>query len=187
MNVLVVLAIALGLAMDTFAVAVGLSLARGGLGRGGAFRLSFHFGLFQFLMTVLGWAAGKSVSGLVKSYDHWVAAGLLAFVGGKMIVESFHKEERLERKSADATRGLSLFLLSLATSLDALAVGLSYGALNVAVLLPAVIIGSVTFVVTAGGTKVGPVLGKLAGRWAEIGGGAVLLLIGLKILIEHLR
>jgi putative Mn2+ efflux pump MntP len=186
MNVFLVLGIALGLAMDTFAVAIGLSLGHGGLDRRAAFRMSFHFGLFQFGMTVIGWAAGKSVIVLVGSFDHWVAAGLLAVVGGKMIVESFHKEERFERKAADATRGIPLLVLSLATSLDALAVGLSYGALSVSGLVPAAVIGGVTFLVSFSGTKIGPALGKLAGRWAEVAGGVVLIVIGLKILAEHL-
>ena len=186
MNVLFILGVALALAMDAFAVAVGLSLAGGGLHGARSFRLAFHFGLFQFVMPIAGWAAGQSVIKLIADYDHWVAAGLLVFVGGKMIVESFHKAEEIERKGADATRGFSLILLSLATSLDALAVGLSFGALRVPILIPAAVIGIVCFAVTLAGAKIGPWLGKLAGKWAEIAGGVVLLLIAAKILVEHL-
>jgi putative Mn2+ efflux pump MntP len=186
MNVLFVLGVALALAMDAFAVAVGLSLAGDGLRGAQSLRLAFHFGLFQFVMPIAGWAAGQTVIKLIATYDHWIAAGLLVFVGGKMIVESFHKEERIERKAADATRGFALILLSVATSLDALAVGLSFGALRVPILLPAAVIGLVCFSVTMAGTKIGPWLGKLAGKWAEIAGGVVLLLIAVKILVEHL-
>ena len=186
MNVLFVLGVALALAMDAFAVAVGLSLARDGLRGAQSLRLAFHFGLFQFVMPIAGWAASQTVIKLIATYDHWIAAGLLVFVGGKMIVESFHKEERIERKAADATRGFALILLSVATSLDALAVGLSFGALRVPILLPAAVIGLVCFSVTMAGTKIGPWLGKLAGKWAEIAGGVVLLLIAVKILVEHL-
>ncbi len=185
MNFFFVLGVALALSMDAFAVSIGLSLAPSGLTRSQTFRLAFHFGLFQFVMPVLGWAAGRSIIRLIESYDHWVAAGLLVFVGGKMIIESFHKEEHLERKTRDVTKGLSLLVLSLATSLDALAVGLSFAALRVPIVYPAVIIGVVCFTITAIGTKVGPVFGKLAGKWAEMAGGAVLILIAVKILLDH--
>lgn len=186
MNVLFVLGVALALAMDAFAVAVGLSLARDGLRGAQSLRLAFHFGLFQFVMPIAGWAAGQTVVKFIADYDHWIAAGLLVFVGGKMIVESFHKEEEIERKAADMTKGFPLILLSVATSLDALAVGLSFGALRVPILLPAAVIGLVCFSVTMAGTKIGPWLGKLAGKWAEIAGGIVLLLIAVKILADHL-
>jgi len=184
-NFFFVLSVALALSMDAFAVSIGLSLAPSGLTRSQTFRLAFYFGLFQFVMPVLGWAAGRSIIRLIESYDHWVAAGLLVFVGGKMIIESFHKEEHLERKTRDVTKGLSLLVLSLATSLDALAVGLSFAALRVPIVYPAAIIGVVCFTITAIGTKVGPVLGKLAGKWAEMAGGAVLILIAVKILLDH--
>jgi len=187
MSLLFILGIALALAMDAFAVALGLSLARDGLRGAQSFRLAFHFGLFQFAMPIAGWAAGQTVIKLIAAYDHWVAAGLLVFVGGKMIVESFHKEEKIERKAADVTRGFSLILLSVATSLDALAVGLSFGALRVPILLPAAVVGLVCFAVTLAGAKIGPWLGKLAGKWAEIAGGVVLFLIAAKILVEHLK
>ena len=144
------------------------------------------FGLFQFMMPIAGWAAGQSVVNLIAAYDHWIAAGLLVFVGGRMIFESFHKEEEMERKAADVTKGFALILLSVATSLDAFAIGLSLGALRVPIILPAAVIGVVCFSVSMAGSKIGPWLGKLAGQWAEIAGGVVLLLIAAKILAEHL-
>jgi len=186
MSFLFILGVALALAMDAFAVSIGTSLAQGGLSRGQAFRLAFHFGLFQFMMPVIGWTAGRSIVRLIESYDHWLAAGLLVLVGGKMMIESFHKEERLERKKRDVTRGFSLVLLSLATSLDALAVGLSLAALHVPIIYPAAIVGLVCFTITTIGTKIGPALGKVAGKWAELAGGAVLILIAVKILADHL-
>lgn len=186
MSILYVLGVALALTMDAFAVAVGLSLSRDGLRGASSLRLAFLFGLFQFVMPIAGWAAGQTVIKFIAAYDHWLAAGLLVFVGGKMIAESFHKEEEIERKAADVTRGFPLILLSVATSLDALAVGLSFGALRVPILLPAAIIGVVCFSVTMAGTRIGPWLGKLAGKWAEIAGGVVLLLIAVKILADHL-
>jgi putative Mn2+ efflux pump MntP len=186
MSIFYVLGVALALSMDAFAISVGLSLSRDGLRGARSLRLASLFGLFQFMMPIAGWTAGQTVIRLIAAYDHWIAAGLLVFVGGKMVLESFHKEERIERKAADVTRGFSLILLSVATSLDALAVGLSFGALRVPILLPAAVIGVVCFTVTLAGTKIGPLLGKLAGKWAEIAGGVVLLLIAVKILAEHL-
>jgi putative Mn2+ efflux pump MntP len=186
MSFFLVLAVALSLTMDAFAVSVGLSLARAGLTNAQALRLSFHFGLFQFLMPIVGWAAGRSFVHYIESFDHWMAATLLVFVGGKMMVEALKKEKSETKNAADATKGFSLILLSLATSMDALAVGLSFAALGVPIVYPSVIIGVVCFSVTILGTKIGPVLGKIAGKSAELSGGAVLILIAVKILIDHL-
>jgi putative Mn2+ efflux pump MntP len=186
MSVLVLLGIAVGMAMDTFAVALGLSCSKSGLDRGQGFRIAFHFGLFQFLMPVAGWATGELALKRIQTYDHWIASGLLVLVGGKMIVEFVKGGEKSGRKERDATRGASLIVLSLATSMDALAVGFGFGALRVPILYPASIIGLVTFVITMVGTKLGPALGKWAGRWAELAGGLILLAIAAKILIEHL-
>jgi len=186
-SVAYILGVALALSMDALAVSIGLSLSKKGLSGARSLRLASLFGLFQFMMPIAGWAAGKSVVALIAAYDHWIAAGLLVFVGGKMIVESFHKEEEMERKEGDVTKGFALILLSVATSLDALAVGLSLGALRVPILLPAAVIGVVCFSVTMAGARIGPWLGRLAGKWAEIAGGVVLLLIAAKILVEHLK
>jgi manganese efflux pump family protein len=187
MSLLYVLGIALALSMDAFAVSVGFSLGRLGLTRTQAVRMAAHFGLFQLGMPILGWLAGKTISGLIQSFDHWVAAGLLVFVGGKMIIEAVRdEEEKLIREIRDRTKGWPLIVLSLATSLDALAVGLSFAALGAPVLFPAGVIGAVCFSMTLAGAKIGPILGKLVGEWAEAAGGVVLILIAIKILIEHL-
>ena len=186
MSFFIVLGVAVGMAMDTFAVAIGLSVSKQGLDRGQGFRIAFHFGLFQFLMPIAGWAAGEVALKHIQAYDHWIASGLRVLVGGTMLVEFIKGGEKSGRKGADATRGVPLIVLSLATSMDALAVGLSFGALRTPILYPAAVIGLVTFGITMLGTKIGPVLGKWAGRWAELAGGLVLLAIAAKILIEHL-
>jgi len=186
LNFFVVLAVALALAMDAFAVSVGVSLIHRGLTGGQAFRLSFHFGLFQFIMPILGWVAGRNILKLIEKYDHWLAAGLLVFIGGRMILESFRRGDHLVKRSSDQTKGFSLIMLSVATSLDALAVGLSLAALHVAIIYPAAVIGVVAFLVTAAGTRIGPVFGRLIGKRAEFAGGLVLVLIAVKILTDHL-
>jgi len=185
-SILLVLGIALALALDAFAVSLGLGLSLKPATSGQTFRLAFHFGLFQFLMPVVGWAAGETLIRYIEKYDHWVAFALLLGVGGKMIVESFRPEKGSAAERADPTRGISLLVLSVATSLDALAVGLSLAALRVAIILPAVVIGIVAFTMTATGMKIGPVLGKVIGRRAELLGGVILILIGIKILADHL-
>ncbi len=189
MNFLVVLGIALALAMDAFAVAIGVSLSMRGCTPAQSVRLGLHFGLFQFAMPILGWAAGRTVVGAIQAYDHWLAAGLLVFIGGKMMVEAFKKagsEGEAGASCLDQTRGRRVLVLSLATSLDALAVGLGLAALRVPVVYPALVIGIVAFALTVVGTKLGPILGRWAGKWAEIAGGLVLLAIAVKILVDHL-
>lgn len=177
--------IALGLAMDAFAVA----LAAGASGRSGgaraAFRLSFHFGLFQFLMPVAGWYGGTLVASRIAPVDHWIAFGLLAFIGGRMIRSSLGGPENT--RTTDPSRGWSLLALSLATSVDALAVGLSIALLRVSVWLPAAVIGIVAAAMTLAGIKLGHRLGLQFGKRMELLGGVVLVGIGFKILLEHLR
>jgi putative Mn2+ efflux pump MntP len=185
-SVLVVLGLALALAMDAFAVSLGLGLSLKPATGGQTFRLAFHFGLFQFLMPVLGWAAGETLIRHIQKYDHWVAFALLLGVGAKMISESLRPEKASGSKCSDPTRGVSLLVLSVATSLDALAVGLSLAALRVAIVFPAIVIGIVAFAMTVFGMKIGPALGKVIGRRAELLGGVVLIVIGIKIFADHL-
>ncbi len=186
MSFLLVLGIAMALAMDAFAVSLGLGLSLRPATGGQTFRLAFSFGLFQFLMLVLGWAAGERIVHYISRFDHWVAFALLLAVGGKMIFESMNPEERARAGKADPTRGLSLLVLSVATSVDSLAVGLSLGTLRVAVVFPATVVGTVAFIMTVLGMRLGPALGKLIGRRAELLGGIVLILIGVRILAGHL-
>ena len=125
MNPFLIATTALALAMDAFAVAVGLSLSQDRLTLYQSLRLSISFGLFQFLMPILGWAAGKNALRYIQTFDHWVAFGLLFFIGCRMIWESFKKSKGLELRRVDPTKGMSLLVFSVATSIDALAVGLS--------------------------------------------------------------
>ena len=170
--------------MDAFAVSIvaGLTLPR--LTGRHVFRLAFHFGLFQFFMPVLGWLAGQTVTGYVATSGHWVAFGLLALVGGKMVWESRSAGGPAARK--DPTRGWSLVALSTATSLDALAVGLSMALIDVSIWLPSVVIGLVAGAMTWIGIVFGSRLGKAYSRRAELVGGLVLIAIGLRVLIASL-
>ncbi len=186
MTLLVILPVALALAMDAFAVSVGLSVTGQGLKRTQAFRLALAFGFFQFLMPVAGWMVGQGFFRAAGSLDHWVAFVLLVFVGGKMVIASLGGDRSARRSSGDPTRGLTLVLLSVATSIDAFAVGVSLAALGEAVLFPAAVIGVVAFFLTLAGARLGPVLGRIAGRGAELLGGLILIFIGIKILVEHL-
>ncbi len=187
MNFFLVLAVAFALAMDAFAVSVGISLRPEGLTTRQAFRMAFHFGFFQFMMPLLGWQATQSILlDLIEPFDHWVAFGLLFIIASKMIFECFRMKKDNQKNRADPTKGFSILMLSIATSIDALAVGMSLAALQVTILFPAVIIGIIAFLMTFLGTRIGPLLGRLVGRGAELLGGLILILIGVKILLDHL-
>jgi putative Mn2+ efflux pump MntP len=182
---LTLIGIAIGLAMDAFAVAIGAGLTLGHVNARQTFRLAWHFGLFQAFMPVLGWLAGRTVADWIGPIDHWIAFGLLAVIGGKMIYEALqHGDE--ERARTDPTKGWSLVLLSVATSIDALAVGLSLALLDVPIWYPAIVIGLVAAGFTAVGLHLGKRFGALLGRRMEVVGGVILIVIGLRILIEHL-
>lgn len=186
MELLSIAAISLALAMDALAVTVGLSLSLGGLNWRQILRLAFCFGFFQFMMTVLGWLAGDNLIRLIEDYDHWIAFCLLLFVGGKMITEAFLPIKKKKETEKDPTKGFNIILLSVATSIDALAVGLSLGALQVPVIMPALLIGVVAFGLTSAADSLGRLLGRFIGRGAEFAGGLILIAIGLKILFDHL-
>jgi putative Mn2+ efflux pump MntP len=181
-----VLGIALALAMDAFAVTLGIGAALKRLTAVQSLRLACSFGVFQFGMPLLGWLAGRSLLSLIEAVDHWVAAGLLVLVGGRMAYGSFRPRETDTPASRDPTLGPNLLLLSVATSIDALAVGLSLSMLNVPILNPALVIGAVAFAMTLLGARLGPMFGRLAGKRAELAGALVLLAIAAKILVEHL-
>lgn len=179
------LGIAVGLAMDAFAAAIAVSVGLGRVSGRQAFRLAWHFGLFQALMPVIGWFAGMSVERWIRAWDHWLAFGLLAFVGGRMLVSGL-RCRREEPARLDPTRGLSLVLLSVATSIDALAVGLSFAALGVRIWIPSAVIGLTAALLTVVGTALGSRLGDRFGRWMEVLGGALLIAIGARIVVAHL-
>ncbi|MCX7775257.1 MAG: manganese efflux pump MntP family protein [Spirochaetaceae bacterium] len=185
--------IGLALAADAFAVSVSAAACSSSIPLLIGIRAAFIFGLFQFLMPVGGWLLGSAFASLIEGFDHWIAFGLLAFVGGKMLYEAVQAQKRAacgdpeEEKIHGIMQWDTLLLLALATSIDALAVGLSYSILGTPILLPATIIGITTFATCLAGIEFGRRLKDLLSEWAEIIGGSVLLLIGLKILIEHLR
>ncbi|WP_224981857.1 manganese efflux pump MntP [Geomonas agri] len=175
--------IALALAMDAFAVALATGAVLNPVTGRHLFRLGFHFGLFQALMPIAGWLLGLTVQKWITAYDHWIAFGLLAYVGGRMIVEAFEEDD--DSSPSDPTKGLTMVMLSVATSIDAFAVGLSLAMLGVSVWVPSVIIGIVAAVLTVAGMLLGRRLGDNWGKRVEVCGGVVLCLIGLKILLEH--
>ena len=192
LSFLTIFAIAVALAMDALAVSLTTGIRLRSVDAGHTLRMAGTFGGFQFAMPVIGWLLGVGAQKYIESYDHWLAFALLAFVGGRMLKEAWENRGKAaeECEFADPTRGSSLWLLGIATSLDALAVGLSLALLKINVWFPAAIIGVVCFCITAAGLHLGkcicrvPALSGL-GNKANALGGLVLIAIGLKILQEH--
>jgi putative Mn2+ efflux pump MntP len=184
MSWVTVLLVAVGLAMDAFAVAIATSAMLGRISPRQVFRLAYHFGLFQALMPIVGWLAGLQLKHLITRWDHWVAFGLLTLIGLKAIREGL-STPRAKVTRNDPTRGLSLVGLALATSIDALAVGVSLAMLRVVVWTPSVIIGLVTCALTALGMLLGNRLGRHFGKRVEVVAGLVLIAIGVKIVVRH--
>lgn len=184
MDTLVIIGIAFGLAMDALAVSIasGITIAR--VTPRHVFRLAFHFGLFQALMPIIGWFAGTSFAAQIAQWDHWVAFGLLSLIGGKMGLEGLKSQE--QELSGDPSRGLMMVSLSIATSIDALAVGLSFAMLQVSIWIPAAVIGLITGALSTFGVLFGNRIGNRWRRGATLCGSVVLIGIGLKILISHL-
>jgi len=186
MDLLAIFTVAVALAMDAFSVSISSGMIIKKPDFRHYFRLSFHFGLFQFMMPIIGYFFGVYLEHYIKDYDHWLAFGLLAFIGLKMIREAFAEKETADFERNDPSKGFSLIVLAVATSIDALAVGLSIGVLNQPVLLPAIIIGVTCSVFSIAGVFIGKKAGALFGKKAEAIGGIMLLIIGIKILYEHL-
>lgn len=186
MDLLSVLLVALALAVDAFAVALATGVCLPRVGFRQTFRLAWHFGLFQAGMNVVGWGGGLTFRALLESFDHWLAFALLLLVGGHMIREALRPKDE-QCPGSDPTRGWSLVMLSVATSLDSLAVGLSFAVLQVEIWLPALIIGLVATLLTGVGLHLGRLVRNASrlGTAAEVAGGLVLIAIGLSILHEH--
>ena len=184
MSIIETLLLAVALAMDVSAVSLGVGTGGYAGSARPIFRLSFHFGLFQALMTLLGWAAGSGLAALIASVDHWVAVVLLAFVALRMIASGL--DPRSEVRAVDPTRGATLVMLSIATSIDAAAAGLSIAVLGYPIVFPVIAIGLVAAGMSLAALTVGKRLGALFGKRMEIVGGLVLLFIGARILITHL-
>ncbi|WP_027358242.1 manganese efflux pump MntP [Desulforegula conservatrix] len=181
------MAIAVALAMDAFSVAIASGASMKSVSLRQTFRLAWHFGLFQALMPVIGWLAGKSIVRYVSEFDHWVAFVLLLFVGLNMIRNSFSGGDDEEAERKDPTKGGTLIILSVATSIDALAVGFSISMAGVDIMMPAAVIGIVALVFTAGGLHLGRKIGQIPklGAFSEVFGGLALIGIGIRILYEH--
>ena len=183
MSVIELLVLALGLSMDAFAVSICKGLSVPKLQAKHCLICGVYFGGFQALMPLIGWALGIRFQSMITNIDHWIAFALLAVIGANMIKESFSKEE----ECPDASFGFKTMLtLAVATSIDALAVGVTFAFLDVSIVPAVLLIGATTFVCSAVGVKIGNVFGNRFQSKAEFLGGLVLIAIGLKILIEHL-
>lgn len=168
--------------MDAFAVAICKGLAMRTIDFKKCFIVGVWFGGFQMLMPVLGYYLGISFAGSIKAFDHWIAFALLCFIGGKMISESFSHEGQ-----ADSSLSFkNMFVLAVATSIDALAVGITFAFLDTEIIQPAIIIGVTTLILSMLGVKIGSIFGEKYKSRAEIVGGIILIILGIKILLEHL-
>jgi len=185
LGILALILVAIGLAMDSFTVAIcgGLQMQRVQLRM--AVRIAFMFGLFQALMPLVGWIAGTRLMAFVADWDHWVAFGLLAAVGGKMIWEAVRGDP--ECQLVDPRDWRILTALSIATSIDALAVGLSLAVVRQPILTPVLLTGVITFGLSLGGVYLGHRFGALIQQRAQLAGGLLLILIGSRILVTHLE
>lgn len=177
--------IALGVSADAFAVALGKGLHMKTFNLRHAVVIALTFGLFQAVMPFLGWLLGTQLADYITSIDHWVAFGLLVLIGGKMLWEAFSSHEDTE-KDSDALDVRELLVLAVATSIDALAVGISFAFLSVSIGSAVVLIGVTTTVATFIGVAVGRRIGLRFGASAEIAGGLILCFIGVRILLDHL-
>lgn len=179
--------IGVGLSMDAFVVSICKGLGMSRLNMRQAAVISLFFGGFQAFMPLIGWALGSQLTDFITPIDHWIAFGLLAFVGGKMLWDAFHEDDEDEGVQTDEKLDLKeLLMLAIATSIDALAVGITFAFLQVAIVPSITIIGLTTFVISFAGVAVGHFFGARFEKPATIVGGVVLILIGVKILLEHL-
>lgn len=176
--------IALGLAADAFAVSISSGMAIKNMKINKALKIALFFGGFQALMPLIGWLAGLSLSNLMSAVDHWVAFGLLSFIGGRMIYEA--SQDKVIEKKFNPLDTYTLLVLSIATSLDALAVGIGFAFLKTSIAPAINAIGFTTFFLSFIGVFIGHKFGNFFDRKVEFLGGAVLIMIGSKILIEHL-
>ncbi len=184
MSWITVTVIALGLAMDSFAVSItsGITIRRPRFSD--ALKVGAFFGLFQALMPLMGWLAGFGFRGFITNVDHWIAFGLLSFIGIRMIYESFKGKENY--KEFNPLSVYVLFMLSIATSIDAFAVGITFAFLDISIFIPIIVIGTITFLLSFSGVFIGDRAGHFFGKRIETVGGIILIAIGIKILVEHL-
>ena len=187
MSIVELFLIGVGLSMDAFAVAVcqGLCMPKLNLRQGGV--IALYFGGFQALMPLIGWFLGSQFAGYIQSFDHWVAFVLSALIGGNMVREALSPEE--EETSCAVNSKLDhkkLFMMAVATSIDALAIGVAFAFMDVLILPAVSLIGCTTFCLSLVGVVVGNFFGSRYKKRAELTGGIILILLGVKILLEHL-
>ena len=182
MSIIALVFVAIGLAMDAFTVSIakGISLRKATVPQ--AAKVALFFGGFQALMPLLGWLFGLSFEKYITAFDHWIALILLTLIGGKMLYESFKGEDSVD---VDPLNARSLLVLAIATSIDALAVGVTFAFLNVNILTSITLIGVITFVISFAGVIIGNKVGEYLKNYAEIVGGIILILIGVSIFLEH--
>ncbi len=185
MSLIEIVLIAVGLAMDAFAVSLDAGAAGRARDRRAAFRLSFHFGLFQALMPIVGWAAARTFASTVAGWTHWIAFALLALIGGRALIEGIRGSDA-PLGSGDPSKGFRMVTLSVAVSIDALAAGVSFAMLGIVVWIPAAVIGVITAAMTLVGLGIGARVGAALGHRAAILGGLILVGIGVKILLQGL-
>ncbi|MCL2313040.1 MAG: manganese efflux pump MntP family protein [Firmicutes bacterium] len=184
MGLLEIILIAIGLSMDAFAVSITLGLSVKKLKIKEILIPGIYFGFFQALMPLIGYLAGINFASKIQNLDHWIAFVLLGIIGGKMIMESFSNDDK--KVNENSFRFIKMLLLAIATSIDALAVGITFAFFEVNILRTIIIIGSITFIISICGVKIGNIFGAKFKSKAEFIGGAVLVILGFKILIEHL-
>ena len=184
MSILTIIFIAFGLAMDAFAVSITSGITIKGLKFNNALKIAIFFGAFQAIMPLIGWLAGLGLKDFISGIDHWIAFGILSFIGCKMIYESIRIKSY--EKEINPLNVYVLLMLSIATSIDALAIGVSFAFIKIFIVTPAIIIGIVTFLLSFLGIFIGNRFGHFFENKIEIAGGIILIVIGTKILLEHL-
>ncbi len=183
MGVIEIFLISLGLAMDAFAVSVCKGLAMKKMNWKKAIIIGLYFGVFQAVMPIIGFFLGTTFEGFITNVDHWVAFILLVVIGINMVKEAFEKESENRNDNVDMK---TMIVLSIATSIDALAIGITFACLKMHILVPVITIGVITFIISVIGVKIGNRFGDKYEKKAEIMGGVILILLGIKILLEHL-
>ncbi len=187
MGIFELMLIAVGLSMDAFAVSVCNGLRQRKFSIFNSFVIALFFGVFQAMMPVIGYILGKQFERQIMSFDHWIAFGLLAIIGINMIREAFGSEDEAFDCGTYVLNIRELFMMAVATSIDALAVGITFACLGVSILSAAPLIGITTFCISFAGVFIGNKFGAAYKEKAEIAGGIILILIGTKILLEHLN
>ena len=177
--------LAIGLSMDAFAVAICIGLTLSKINIKKAITVGLYFGIFQAVMPLIGYFVASLFAERIIAFDHWIAFGLLCFLGGKMIVDSFKKDQSDDKEYS--LNPLQMLPLAVATSIDALAVGVSFAFLQVNIVLAVLLIGVATLVISMAGVKIGSIFGAKFKSKAQLAGGIVLVLIGLRILLDHLE